>query len=214
MNILLVGNGKMGASLKKTLKGKHKIIDTLHLHHKIYKKQDYIDVIIDFSSPKGIDTSLKYALLYKVPLIIGTTGLNIDEINRIKTASKKIPICLDSNYSIIFLKFKNLVSYFDNDKHLIDKYVIETHHQDKKDFPSGSSLKLTNNKNNIYSFRGASFFGEHEVRLLFENEQIILKHTANNRDIFSLGVITVLEKITHYKNGLYSLKDFIKENHE
>ena len=214
MNILLVGNGLMAKPLKEVINKEHKIVDTLHIKHKNYKKNDYIDVVVDFSHPTGINVSLKYALLYKVPLIIGTTGFSIDEISRITSASKKIPICLDGNYSLVFNKFNKLVSLISSDSSIINQYVIETHHQTKKDSPSGSSLKLLNNKNNIYSLRGASFFGEHEVRILFEDEQIVLKHTANNKRIFANGVLHVINKITKYSPGLYKLDDFIKEDYE
>lgn len=211
MNILLIGNGNMGKTIKNYFKkSSHKIIDTLHLKHQKYTKNTPIDIVIDFSSPKGLNTSLRYALLYKIPLIIGTTSFNIDELKRIENASKKIPISLESNYSIVFHRFNYIKQYLSNDKLEKNEYILETHHKNKVDIPSGSAIKLNKSGADIYSFRGASCFGEHEVRYLYKNEQITIKHTANNRDIFVEGVEFVMNKIINYKNGLYSLDYFIK----
>ena len=212
MNILLVGNGNMGLEFKKYYKNSnHKIIDTLHLKHKTYKKNIPIDIIIDFSSPKALNISLKYALLYKIPLILGTTSYSLDELERIKNASKKIPICLDSNYSIAFNNFKIIKEFLSNIPLNKNEYIIEKHHSTKKDSPSGSAKTLSNSSSTIYALRGGNHFGVHEVIYLFENEEISIKHTANNRKIFVEGVNLVLNEISSYKNGLYKLKDFIKE---
>lgn len=212
MNILLVGNGNMGSEFKKYYKNSnHKIVDTLYLKHKTYKKDLPIDIIIDFSSPKALNISLKYALLYKIPLIIGTTSYSIDELERIKNASKKIPICLDSNYSIAFNNFKTIKEFLSNIPQNKSEYIIEKHHSSKKDSPSGSAKSLSNSSSIIYSLRGGNYFGVHEIIYLFENEEISIKHTANNRKTFVDGVNLVLNEISSYKNGLFKLKDFLKE---
>lgn len=211
MNILLIGNGKMGKEIKKYFKNSpYKIVDSLSIYKKKYKKNLPLDYIIDFSSPEALNISLKYALLYKIPLIIGTTNYSIDELERIKNAAKKIPICLDSNYSIVFKKFKKIKEFLSNDNLKKNEYIIETHHANKLDSPSGTAKSISNSNSTIYSLRGANFFGIHEIRFLYEFEEISIKHTSNSRSIFVNGVELVLKNINSYSPGFYSLDDFLK----
>lgn len=212
MNILLIGNGNMGKEIKKYYKNSnHKIIDTLSKTHKKYIKNERIDVIIDFSSKDALNISLMYALLYKIPLIIGTTNYSFDDIKRIKNASKKIIIVMDSNYSIVFNRFKNIKNYLSNDKIEKNEYIIETHHSNKIDSPSGTAKDLSNNSSIIYSLRGANYYGTHEIRYLYKNEEISIKHIVNSRASFVEGIDFVLNKLNSLRNGLYSLNDLLKE---
>ena len=208
MNILLIGNGKMSKTIKMYFKNtEYKIIDALDDKHKKYKKDLPIDLVIDFSSPSGLNTSLYYSLLYKVPLIIGTTGYNLENKKRIENASKKIPIFFESNFSLVLYEFKKIKEYLSNLDIQKNEYIIETHHKFKKDSPSGTALSLNLKKAPIFSLRGGSVFGEHEVRYIFDYEEIIITHVAHNRFAFMDGLKLAINFIITQVNGIYNLNN-------
>ena len=119
--------------------------------HKSSNKFEYIiedtfdncDVVIDFSNPISTLKILKRCLDIKIPIIIGTTGFSDDEINKIKTAGKKIPILLAANFSTGINNLKDSLETFikslDQEMSCI---IEETHHIEKLDQPSGTAIEL------------------------------------------------------------------------
>lgn len=227
MNILLVGiNGRMGQYLKniainagnKIIAGidikndiKNNIYNNFNINKNIIKD---IDIVIDFSMPNIIDEELGFCIKNNKKLIICATGHTQDQIKLIENASKKVPIFLTANTSLgIALISKILKDNLD----VINQYqvdIIEKHHINKKDAPSGTAkgfLQVLNKKaNNVncYSLRAGSVPGEHEILLFGTGEQISIKHIAESRELFAVGALRIAEFMKNItKPSLYGMED-------
>lgn len=170
----------------------------------------HFDVVIDFSSAEAIDSILGYCLDRNVPLVIGTTGYNFEQFGMIKSASKKLPIVLENNFSLGVFALKKAAEILNICLSGWDKNILEIHRKDKKDAPSGTGKTLGELVNcNVVSLRQGDNFGEHYIYFEGDNERICLSHTAYSREIFARGAVFCAEKIIGMDNGLYSLKDFM-----
>ena len=191
------------------------------------------DVILDFSIASNLDSLLKFAQKVKKPLIICTTGYTDEQINKIHEASKTIPVFFSYNMSLgisllteLAVKAANVLgSDFDIE-------IIEKHHNNKIDAPSGTAYKIAeaiNSENNftykfdrhsekakrtkneigIHSVRGGTIVGEHEVIFAGKDEVISLSHSAYSKTIFACGAINAVRFIVDKPNGIYTMKDLI-----
>ena len=200
--------GKMGTEVFSLLE-----------NDKNFKASDSIktaDLIIDFSRPESTIKILKTAVELNIPIIIGTTGFNKNELNQIKKASDHIPILLSYNLSTGIHKLKKiLIKFLSDNNDLFDCKIIDIHHKNKIDSPSGTAIEIKkiieNNSNNkiksidIDSFREGEFYGIHEI--IFSNEKQIInfKHEALSRKIFAAGAVEQIGKIITKSPGLYDL---------
>lgn len=192
-------------------------------------------VVIDFSVPEILEALVNHAMEYGVPLVIGTTNLKPAHFNYIKEASRVIPILYSANMSL----GANLLAILSkiSAKILDDNYdieILDTHHRDKKDAPSGTAILfakivaearglnfdqyVTFNRSNkprikneigVHSIRGGGVHGIHDVSFLSDTEIITLQHQALNRNHFADGAIkAALWLINNKKSpGMYSMVD-------
>ncbi len=221
MLIALSGfSGKMGESIRELAVHSSEIVD--------FKSADLQknkpDVVIDFSSPDQSLKVIKSSLEFKIPLVIGTTGLNSNHLASISDASNIIPICLDANFSPgVHRLTSNIEAFLTNAQEKITGITInEIHHTNKVDAPSGTALMIQSNilerfsdlnlNFNILSERKGDVYGIHQVSLL-SNESILctFEHKAENRIIFADGAIKVADLLINKKPNLYSVKDFLPD---
>jgi len=195
------------------------------------------DVIIDFTIPKCTLEILEIASRIKKRVVIGTTGFNKNQENKIKQYSKKIPILKAGNMSLGVNLLMYLVEI--TSRSLGNEYltkIFEAHHKYKKDFPSGTALMLGKgvadgkNKNlydligkkfinkksfpygkkiNFNSIRKGEIIGEHEVKFSSGKEIITLNHEAFDRALYSDGALTASKWLMKKKPGLYSMRDVL-----
>ena len=196
-----------------------------------------IDVIIDFTVPDCTLEILKIASKLKKSVVIGTTGFNRTQENRIKKYAKQIPILKAGNMSLgvnLLMYLTEIASKSLNDEYL--SKIFEVHHKYKKDYPSGTALMLGKgiadgkNKNlynligkkflnkksfpygkkiNFNSIRKGEIIGEHEVKFSSGKEIITLNHEAFDRTLYSDGALTASEWLMKKKPGLYSMRDLL-----
>lgn len=211
MRLLVVGKGKMGNTFKSLYKEDVDLVDD----EEIFSKDgDYFGVI-DFSHPDLIHLTLSYCIKNHLPLVIGTTNYNEEQIKLINDASKLIPICIDSNYSLGILNLKKCIESLTSFQ--FEKIVItEIHHKDKIDSPSGTSLALKNfiqkmflSPIEIISYRQEDVFGIHKIEFINKEESICLIHDAKNRIIFAKGALLAISYIKNKKAKLYDFKEII-----
>lgn len=215
MKILIVGKGKMGKTFLE-IYGKEKIF---LVDKEIENFKEKVDGVIDFSNQILIDKILNYCLKNNLPLVIGTTNLNKEQIDKISSYSKKIPICLDSNFSLGVLGLKKCIESLSFFK--FEEIVItEIHHKDKLDIPSGTAKSLKqfietifNNKVKIVSIRKDDVFGIHKIEFINKGETICLIHNANNRAIFAKGARIALNYILKKEPKLYNFGEIINGKH-
>lgn len=193
------------------------------------------NIIIDFSVPLASINILNYAKEKNIPIVIATTGFSYEQLNYIENCSKFIPIFKSSNMSLEINILNLLVSKLANLLNECDIEIVETHHKNKIDAPSGTALMLANSINSslnntmnytynrtvsrckrshneigIHSIRGGTEVGKHSVLFLGENESFEITHTVTSRSIFAKGALKAAEFIINKKFGLYSMEDLVK----
>jgi 4-hydroxy-tetrahydrodipicolinate reductase len=196
---------------------------------------DHGDVLIDFSAPAALQSSLDRALSGNVPVLIGTTGLDDFAGRRIAAAAEKIAVLRAPNTSLGVALLANLVEHAAS---VLgpewDIEIAETHHRMKADAPSGTALALgeaaakgrgtalkaergrngtglTRESGTIgfASLRGGTVAGDHDVLFLGPDERVILSHRAENRMLFARGALAGARFVLGRPAGLYSMQDVI-----
>lgn len=173
------------------------------------------DCLIEFTHPAATIEHLGFAVKYKKPMVIGTTGLSEEEKARIKTAAEKIPIVFSPNMSIGVNLLFSLVK--EAAARLSDGYtvnIIEAHHTHKKDAPSGTAKKLAEivqetakrKAEEIKSIREGEIVGDHRVVFDSPFDTIELSHSAKTRDIFAKGALRAAGFVVKQKPGLYDMQ--------
>ena len=178
---------------------------------------------------------LDYALKTKTPVVIATTGYSDDQINKIKEASKEIAIFFTFNLSLgvnlICSLAKKAADILGN---AFDVEIVEKHHNQKIDAPSGTAIMLANavnevfdnkmkyeydrhskrekrpkNEIGIHSVRGGTIVGEHDVIFAGRDEVITISHSAASKAVFAAGAVKAAKFIASKKNGLYDMNNII-----
>lgn len=247
--ILLNGcNGKMGKVISQTVAEKFDnakivagidIVDKQNFDYPVFNDPDEVnveaDVIIDFSFYGAVDKIVDYAVRTKTPIVVATTGLTDDHIKHINEASASIPVFHSANMSLgvnliseLAKKAAEILGYE------FDIEIVEAHHNQKIDAPSGTALMLAqsinDSRNNemkyefdrhskrskrtaseigIHSVRGGTIVGEHEVIFAGNDEVIKISHSAASKQIFATGSINAALFLVDQKYGLYSMKDML-----
>jgi len=187
------------------------------------------DVVIDCSVAEAVPTLLDFCVKMQFPLVICTTGFNDTQMEHIKQASAKIPIFQSANMSMGINVLQNLAAQVAKILSDFDIEIIEKHHNQKIDAPSGTALLLAeainasfdNKKEYLYdrsqqrnprgkeiglhSIRGGNITGEHSIVFAGAGETLELKHTAISKDVFAIGTLKAAEFIQKQPNGLYNM---------
>ena len=194
--------------------------------------QESADGIIDFSSHLATGELLEYALKTKTPLVIATTGHTEDEMSAIKEAAKQIPIFMSANMSVGVAVIVNLAKQIASVFPEADIEIVEKHHNQKIDAPSGTALMIANaikevredarfvcgrsgigkreaNEIGIHALRMGGVIGEHEVFVVTPSQTISVKHEAHTRDLFAEGALSALSFIVGKEPGLYNMYDLL-----
>jgi 4-hydroxy-tetrahydrodipicolinate reductase len=196
---------------------------------------DHGDVIVDFSAPSALQASLDRALAAAVPILVGTTGLDDFASRRISAAAKDIAVLRAANTSLGVALLSDLV---ERAASVLgpewDIEIVEMHHRQKTDAPSGTALALgdaaargrgtnlkaergrngTNLKREegaigFASLRGGTVAGDHDVIFAGPEERLILSHRAENRMIFARGALAAAKFLVGKPAGIYSMRDVI-----
>jgi 4-hydroxy-tetrahydrodipicolinate reductase len=203
----------------------------------ILKSTEKADVIIDFSGTSGTESNINNYKIIKKPIVIGSTGLNASTLDAIKKLSEIIPVVFTPNMSIgvnILFKLTEIVANILKDNFNIE--IVESHHNKKKDAPSGTAMKLAEiisqalnldlnkdivygrkgligerNKNEIgiHAIRGGDIVGEHHVLFCGEGEILELTHKATSRSTFALGALKAAKWVCNKNPGLYTMYDVL-----
>lgn len=202
---------------------------TVHCYENIDEAQEQFDVIIDFSAHIATISILKVAIVRRCAVVVATTGHTDAEKKYIEYASNFIPLFYSNNMSIgiaaLEKSIKDTLSVFKS----ADVEIIETHHVEKRDVPSGTALMLANAAKEIiggqvvvgrhengkkksgdigiHSLRMGSCFGEHEVRINTGDELLVFKHEALSRKVYARGAIEAARFIANKPAGLYGVGD-------
>jgi 4-hydroxy-tetrahydrodipicolinate reductase len=168
------------------------------------------ECLLDFSVPEALSSSCEKAIFFQCPLVIGTTGLTPKHFDIIENCAKQVPVFYSTNYSLGIHCVQSMLKAVSGQLKDWDIGIVETHHTQKKDAPSGTaySLQKTLNRNvPIESFRLKGVPGEHEIIFSNYNEIIHLKHTAYSRQVFASGALDCAKWLieNQFKSGLFDM---------
>ncbi|NLJ66957.1 MAG: 4-hydroxy-tetrahydrodipicolinate reductase [Clostridiales bacterium] len=251
INIIIHGcNGKMGqvvASMAasqsdiRIVAGIDRYPDAFENPFPVYSSLDECpvecDVVVDFSLPQALPSLLKWAHTQKCALVIATTGFNEKEQQSIEAYSKEIPIFQAANMSIgINLMYQLIQQAAQVLGDSYDIEIIEKHHNEKVDAPSGTAYALANainevflnskhyiygrhSKNDmrspsdmgIHAIRGGTLVGQHTVMFAGKDEVIEIEHTAYSKQIFAVGALRAVRYMANRRPGLYNMKNVLDE---
>ena len=249
-NILLCGaNGHMGQAVTRAVQNFQDVqiaagydINTIQkggfpVYDNFADIKEKIDVLIDFSHPAIFDGIIDYACAHDIPAIICTTGLSADQRSKIEYASRTLPVFFSANMSIGVNLLIDLVCKAAKIlEHNFDIEIIEKHHNQKLDAPSGTALAISdaitdavdfhpeyiydrhsfrkkrdNREIGIHAVRGGTIVGEHSVLFAGTDEVIEIKHSAASKEVFAVGAVKAALFMKGRKPGLYAMKDLIQE---
>ena len=248
--IIIVGaNGRMGKKVFEACQGFDDVqavcgVDLIEnfndKNFPIYSSFDDIktnaDVIIDFSSPKSLDNVLNFALKTKTPVVLCPTGYTEEQIAKINEASKNVGVFRSANMSLGVNAIISVVCDLAKKLYGFDIEIIEKHHNNKVDAPSGTALMLADgvkkacpekfyvygregivgkrdkNEIGIHAVRGGTIVGEHDVIFAGNNETVTLSHTATDRSVFAVGAVKASVFMSNKTCGLFDMSDVLKQN--
>lgn len=194
------------------------------------------DALIDFSSPAAVESAIPVCAAKKLPCVICTTGLSAACEDKLRELSNTVPVFKSANMSvginllIELAKKANAVLGTD-----YDIEIIEKHHHNKLDAPSGTALMIGDaikeaaetpyhyvydrhavrqkrepSEIGMHAVRGGSIVGEHEVLFCGQNEIITLSHSAASREVFAEGAVNAAVFIADKPAGMYSMKEMLQ----
>lgn len=195
-----------------------------------------VDVVIDFSTAKAVDGLLDYCVAKKLPLVLCTTGLSEEQLKKVEEASKEVAILKSANMSLGINLLLKLLK--DAAKVLApagyDIEIVERHHNQKLDAPSGTALALADSINDeldneyhyvydrsqvrqkrekkeigISAVRGGTIVGNHEVIFAGTDEVIEFTHTAYSRSVFAKGAVEAGKFLAGKAAGMYDMGDVV-----
>lgn len=247
-NIAICGaNGKMGKTIYNCIKEREDctVVAGIDLYTEQYADFPIVsapselaekpDVIIDFSNPASLDGLLEYCLATGTPIVVASTGYSDEQIQKIKNAAQQIPVFFTFNMSLginlLVELAKKAASVLGNQ---FDIEIVEKHHNQKIDAPSGTAIMLANainetldnSKHYVYdrhsrrqkrekseigmhAIRGGTIVGEHDVIFAGHDEVITLSHSATSKTVFAEGSINAAVFLKDQPAGLYDMSMLI-----
>jgi len=193
------------------------------------------DVIIDYSHPSTLNSLLLYALTNGVAVVFATTGYSKEQIEQIKSAGTQIPVFFTFNMSLginLLVELAKKATAILGEQ--FDIEIIEKHHNQKIDAPSGTAIMIADAINMVldeeyqymydrhsqrrkrdkkeigmHAVRGGTIVGEHEVIFAGHDEVITITHSATSKEVFAVGSINAAIFLKNKPAGLYSMPDLI-----
>lgn len=242
MRILLIGSeGRMGRAVSaactdgQTVAARVDSVPADGVYGDVSLVTEKCDVIIDFSSHGYTSKVLGYAVKNGVPAVIATTGHSAEELEMIKEASSKVAVFKSGNMSVAVNVLCRLAAEAASMLGNFDIEIIESHHRNKLDAPSGTALMIASeiqsvregaelvydrtgrscrrpdNEIGIHSVRGGTDVGEHEVIFFGQGERLSIKHVAEGRELFAKGALCAAAYMIGKPAGFYDMKSLLSD---
>lgn len=240
-------NGKMGQVITRLVSEDNEceivagfdVNDSIENTYPVFTNPDEFtgdaDVIIDFSHPSALTTVLNYCKKRKLPVILATTGYTDEQKKEFTEASKEIPVFFSANMSLginlIIALAKKATKLLEGN---FDIEIVERHHNQKIDAPSGTALAIADaidetlsypaeyvydrhavrrkrkpTEIGIHAVRVGTIVGDHEVIFAGTDEVIELKHSAHSKEVFAVGAIKAAKFMSDKPAGMYNMNDLI-----
>lgn len=213
INYGIIGaSGRLGSEVKNVFtEAGHELVFQFDIEGE--RGTEKPEILIDCSLPDVFEKSLGYQDKFKCPLVVATTGLSADQLDRLKTLGNKYPVVQSFNYSLgIQVMLKLAETAYEKLKDW-DIEITETHHRFKKDKPSGTAKmiqEVVKDKGvNPISLRLGNIAGDHTIYFGGLGEVISITHSATSRRTFAEGILKSVEFAIERKNGFYSFHDVV-----
>ncbi len=246
--IILSGcNGKMGQVISRLVADDDSVEIVCGFDINTTQQNDYpvvddfskfdgkADAVIDFSHPASMDKIVEYCKSTGTSLVMATTGLSADQIEILEDLSSSVAVFKTANLSLgvnlLVELVKKAAQILEGD---FDMEIVEKHHNQKVDAPSGTALmiadamsnvlkdkpeyvydrhsvrkKRSKNEIGIHAIRGGTIVGEHDVVFAGNDEIIEIKHTAMSKEVFAVGAIRAAKFVAGKGAGMYSMQNMI-----
>lgn len=179
------------------------------------------DVLIEFTVPEVTIEHARLAAALHKPMVIGTTGLSASQQNALQASAKQIPIVFSPNMSLgvnVLFELAKLAAERLGLRY--DAEIVEAHHKQKKDSPSGTAKRLAEavaagrkqpaSSIPVHAVRAGDIVGDHTVILAGASERLELTHRAQSRDVFAGGALLAARFVKGRKPGLYDMADVLR----
>jgi 4-hydroxy-tetrahydrodipicolinate reductase len=232
------GNGRLGQAIVRIAlaSGDYEVSVSGRIGE-ISEKEAAWDVAIDVSQPQGSIAIASRCAAQGVPLVIGTTGHSVDQLDKLRTDAARMAVLLSPNFSVGV----NLLFWLTEKTSAIlgpefDPEIVDLHHRLKKDSPSGTAKRLgeiiaktrslqyddaarhgregmvgerSRSEIGIHAVRGGDIVGEHNVYFAGIGERIELTHRASSRDTFAKGALRAADWLIGKPPGWYEMRDVL-----
>lgn len=232
MKVAIIGKGRMGSLLTMTSEAHgHEVVGNYDIFNKEELNQA-VDVVIDFSHRDNLGWVCEYCKDNHAALVMGTTGLQDEHMNTLQELSQTNAVFFSYNYSygvaVLRKALEMLTPMLEEE---FDMEMVEKHHNQKADAPSGTALMLLkamdpkNQYKHVYgregmtgkrgkeigisALRGGTVAGEHTVYYFGQDETITISHNATSRQIFVNGAVKAAEFVSNQPAGFYTMDDLI-----
>lgn len=241
-------NGAMGRVISDMVKKQEEITIVAGIDLADNKQNEYpvfssledcdveADVIVDFASVKAVDSLLDYCAAHQMPVVLCTTGLSEEQLKKVSDVSRNTAVLRSANMSLGVNLLLKLVAEAAQTLAAagFDMEIVEKHHNQKVDAPSGTALALADSMNEamgqtyhyqydrsqkrekrdpkeigIQAVRGGSIVGEHEVIFAGQDEVVTFRHAAYSKAIFAKGAVEAAVYLAGKPAGLYTMADVI-----
>lgn len=237
MKIILVGYGKMGKMIEELLapRAQAQILGMVHpgLYESAWDVPGKPDALIDFSYPGNLEDTLSRAVDAGAAVVVGTTGLSAEQVASIGEAARSVPVVHAANFSLGVAVLRRALAQV---APLLfscgfDAEIVETHHNQKADAPSGTAKALLRaidpdgayahvygregltgargREIGVHAVRGGSVAGEHSALFFGQDETLEFRHSAASRRIFAAGAVRALDFALGRAPGLYDIDDVL-----
>ncbi len=250
VKILISGaNGKMGHAVAAAIAGREDCVvcagvdlytkqyADFPIFEKLTDVSEKPDVVIDFSNPAILDDLLDYCQVNGVPCVLATTGYSEEQITKIRKAANSIPVFFSFNMSLginlLVQLAKKAVSILGGQ---FDIEIVEKHHNQKIDAPSGTAIMLADAINEeldnkyhyvydrhskrqkrdakeigMHAIRGGTIVGEHDIIFAGHDEVITLSHSAASKEVFAVGAVNAAVFLAKQDAGMYDMSQLMAQ---
>lgn len=244
LSIVICGTGRMGTLIDRTARemrdgaGKplFKVVAQVGFEVKELETAPAADVIIDFSNVAALDAVAGYVRRTGAALVSGTTGYSDEQLEVLRELGSIAPVVWSGNYSIGIAALRHLVAQATRELPGFDIEIVETHHNQKADAPSGTATMLLDEVRaakaelgagsvkpvygreglcgardtqevGVHALRGGTVAGVHTVSFFGPSEEVSLTHRAESREIFVNGALAAAQKLVVRDKGFYTFDE-------
>ena len=227
--IVVGGNGRMGCLVREELLARgFDVVGSYDVNNidELDAAAPAADVAVDFSAPASLPHTLAYAHRTGAAVVSGTTGLSPEQLDELRALGEKNRVIWASNYSLGVAALRRATALVARTLAGWDVEIVETHHNQKVDAPSGTAKALlaavdptgerpvvggregivgarVPGEIGMHAVRGGTVAGTHEVHFFGTDEEVCLTHRATSRQIFVTGAVAAAARLLTREPGFY-----------